>query len=462
MGENAKQKLSRSTILVWSSILLLLLIMGLALDDLGVPGTFSRQLLFFSGVEHTVGWGGESEFGPSVLRPQEPNSSVALATTLVICVVIAIHAMRAFLARTLPTQSAAFFGASVYALMLFSAPPKSGYFAAAAATPLIFLLVNSGSIAFTCGLMCFWTSTAGDQLMPFLVAASCLVLERKQPLFVRVVPLLSFLATVFLLPTARQQLLGGIAAIRSSGIAAELVGWASPDLHQHALGVFIIAALFLLRARSQRSFGRVDCYLLAAIPSYLFCVSTLPFLAAAAAMVVALEASDWERKDGATHPAHWSIVSVVAILSAALAFQLSGIYAPWTETDAVRQLRSQLADEQRKGPLFADIRFGAALLASGLSPFVDSRVEFYSAANPRMVTGNALSDYGELIKLRPQWEEVVDRHRLRVAVLPSNAPLAAVLREKRGWRELGVGGSWEELERGQRKSRYLALLVAPD
>ena len=462
MGENAELKLSRSTILVWLSVILLLLIIVLVRDDVAVPGTFARQLLFLSGVDHLTGWGGVSGLKPRLIQPQASSSAAALGATIVLGVVVSNCVLQALLRRMLPTGSASFLGASVYALILFSAPPKVGYFSAAAYIPLLLLLVHLRSRALLIVLTTLWTATAGDLLAPLLFTVSCALFERKQSVAVRLLPLLSFIGPAVLWPNARSQLIGSVRASAEGQFAAELIGWASPDLHQHVIGVLAIAALFFVRARSERSMGTVDYYLLVAIPGYLLCASTLPFLALAVAMVVTREASDWERKDAGVRTAHWSMLSVAAVLSTILALELSRIHGAWIETEALRQLRSQIVDVQRKGPLLSDIQFGAASLAAGLSPFIDSRVEFYSSTDSRMLTGSALSDYRELVKLRPRWEEVLEHHRFRVALLPSDAPLAAVLQAKRGWLALGVSSTWDVLERGRRKSRYLTLLVAPD
>ena len=483
MSENAEVQQpesggSRSAVLLLLSVAAMLLLVTIVSDQIPAPGTYSRQLLLFGGRSDAVGWGAGGELAR--LQPDRGvfsflfetiesslNLTLAVGIALGMATVGSVLMAHAMIARVARLPASALFGAAVFALLLYSAPLRAGTVASGFFVPIVMLSVAARSPCLGALSAAFWVVWMGDFLAPVVVTTACALIERRQSLLARFAPMCAAIVCVALFPSLRFQLRGSLSAVLASGpnsLALELLGWSAPDLHQHMLAPLAIVGFFLIRARSQRPLSNADNYALVASGCYLLGAIMLPFFAAGMALAYAVEANSWEERGGRRLSSLWqgSVFAICSSLTVLFAVQIGHGNAPKKERDIIIQLRPPLGKLQQRGPLFSDVRFGAALLTAGISPFVDARVAPYAFPSPKSVTGSPFSDYEELIKLRPRWAEVLSRYDFQLALLPRESSLAGVLQARFGWKEVAVSEQWWEQERGMRKPRHLALLVTPD
>ncbi|MBC7558811.1 MAG: hypothetical protein H7270_05520 [Dermatophilaceae bacterium] len=124
--------------------------------------------------------------------------------------------------------------------------------------------------------------------------------------------------------------------------------------------------------------------------------------------------------------------AIVAMpISAAVAQRPSG----WPEG-----LRRQLGAIPAKTVVLNDFTAGGWLLwaAPKLTPVIDLRSEIYSADYVR--------DYKHAEEVRPGWQSFLDRTKPRYALLKTQAPLSAALREKLGWTTVGTDADYTLLK----------------
>lgn len=95
----------------------------------------------------------------------------------------------------------------------------------------------------------------------------------------------------------------------------------------------------------------------------------------------------------------------------------------------------------RPGPLLNEYDWGGFLIryAPGHPVFIDGR-------GAALYVPEVLSDYLEALGVGPRYEEVLDRHDIRLVLLRPERPLAVALREK-GWNEVARKDDWILLER---------------
>ncbi len=453
MAELAETKQFRSTGIVATTIIVLLALAFHLSRSLPLIGSYSSNLLTITNQNQLVGWGSALETHPLVgFMPPIADPTRILSAALFLGVICALYAQSTLVHRATMLPSTTYLGGAIYALLILTAPARSGTLLSASFLPLLLMVQSPARAA---AVSATWTLLVGDLLTAALVA-----LFSKH----RAAALLGVSLVVIAVPTLREQLPLMLNAVRYApphSLALETLGLSAPDFHNYPLAAFALGFVLLQRSRSERAAKPCDRLLLPSTLSFFFCATTYPFFAASVSLFISQEAGTWLTRGVGQFRTHWSMVTVFALLVALVGAKFSDANVPVVEAAMVRQLRAPLHDTQAAGPLLADARFGTALLSAGFSPFVDLRVSAYSLTNGNSITGTAFSDYEELMKLRPRWESVLEHYKFKTALLPSNSPIVEILKTRFGWREVATSDAWIEWERGARKTRYLSLITAP-
>ncbi len=227
----------------------------------------------------------------------------------------------------------------------------------------------------------------------------------------------------------------------------------SPDFHDPLIKLFLVvlllgtAVLALVRSRVDL-LGLATWLLFTAFALHsgrnipLFAVLALPWLAT---WTIALADQDtrpgraldrfmeWTRRLSRTEATltGWPIVAVgvVVLTAAALRPDRREVYSFSSEVFPVAAVESLLeSDVELVGPVYNEFGWGGYLLYRAwpeIPVFIDGQTDFY---------GEELTqEYVRIRGLRPDWETLLDKHGVRWALIPVDAPLAQGLELHADW-----------------------------
>jgi hypothetical protein len=229
--------------------------------------------------------------------------------------------------------------------------------------------------------------------------------------------------------------------------------YTSPDFHNPVIKFFLatlmlgIAVLAMVRSRVDR-LGLATWILFTAFALHsgrnipLFAVLALPWLAG---WTIDLAEQDtlpgrrltrfmgWTRRLSRTEAmlAGWPalVVGVVGLTVVALGPNRRDVYRFSSEVFPVAAVEVLLdSDFEAPGPVYNEFGWGGYLLYRAwpeIPVFIDGQTDFY---------GEELTqEYVRIRELRPDWESLVDKHRVRWALIPVDAPLAQGLKLHTDW-----------------------------
>jgi len=227
----------------------------------------------------------------------------------------------------------------------------------------------------------------------------------------------------------------------------------SPDFHNPLVKLFLVAlmagtvVLALVRSRVDL-LGLATWLLFTAFALHsgrnipLFAVLALPWLATWTIDLADQDSGpgraldrfmDWTRRLSHTEATlkGWPVAAlgVVLLTVAALRPDRSEVYRFSSEVFPVEAVESILeSDVELAGPVYNEFGWGGYLLYRAwpeIPVFIDGQTDFY---------GEELTqEYVRIRELRPDWEALLDKHGIRWALIPVDAPLAQGLEFHTDW-----------------------------
>lgn len=221
--------------------------------------------------------------------------------------------------------------------------------------------------------------------------------------------------------------------------------WLSPNFHDNRLLALALAASVLLfpsvdRERRFRwllpfcaalffAFMMLRAVFLFSLIFSLFCVGSLATISRADNALLARQ----EFKLRSFH----LLLAVLALVICGIAplgrqtGEVSGLSAEWQKVNGALPAAGELR-------LFNEARFAKELSAAGAKVFISpDTVEYSDPRDRRGALGTVSQDYITLLNLLPQWDSVISYWGINTAVLSQGSSLANILRDYRGWREVG-------------------------
>lgn len=233
--------------------------------------------------------------------------------------------------------------------------------------------------------------------------------------------------------------------------------WQSPNFHEAAFLPFAAALLLgLYLGVRQRPFGWPEAlwacgFAFLGLQSIrhipLFAVVVMPLLASGlAAASKEWPLTPWQQRRWQAIRRTLLPVSVLLPLAliglacgtTTIRQQLQLGQAPGTAgypAGAVAFLRAHSADPALQGRLFNEYRWAGYLIYS----FYPERQVFISAQGTDPYGAHLFVPYRRAIRLEPGWRATLDDWRINLVLVDKDGPLATVLTEDAGWREVYVG-----------------------
>lgn len=113
---------------------------------------------------------------------------------------------------------------------------------------------------------------------------------------------------------------------------------------------------------------------------------------------------------------------------------------PFNYQYAARSAFSRLPMEKRQLTVIEDFRVSNSVLQLGGRPFLDMR-------EPKSILERA-GDYARILKLDEGYQSLLEKYNIQAILVPADAPIANLSRERGGWREVLRGKAVSMLNRG--------------
>jgi hypothetical protein len=224
--------------------------------------------------------------------------------------------------------------------------------------------------------------------------------------------------------------------LNTSSIVGYIQEWASPDFHRpiyRLFLLFIIAAVLVLARARQRLTAREGILFVSTLAAALGSARHIPFF-----VFVAVPILSRRLPQLAAPEARRPLKSVVHAAIAVLALFAAGLHASTALHDQPRAERKEfpvsatafLKQNALPSPVYNNYDWGGYLVAHApeYRVFVDGRSDLYGDA--------LLEETVRAYEAQPGWETILDRHSAKTVFVGADAPLATVLRESSGWRNV--------------------------
>ena len=224
--------------------------------------------------------------------------------------------------------------------------------------------------------------------------------------------------------------------VNSSSIVGYIQEWASPDFHRpiyRLFLLFIVVGIVVLARSRQRLAATGAIPLLATLAAALGSARHIPFFVFVAVPILSRripEVTSSEIRGPVRSLAHAAI--------ALLALFAAGLHVTKVIQDEPRAERKEfpvaatdfLRQHSLPGPVYNNYDWGGYLVAHApeYQVFADGRSDLYGDA--------LLTEAVRAYEARPGWNSILDRHSVRTVLVGADVPLATVLRESNGWRNV--------------------------